>query len=209
LYNYQKTNQYFAQAADDIKEIVEEELISFGAQNTSQAYRGIYFTASTKALYKINFYSRLINRVLAPLISFNCRSDELLYKRALQVNWEDFLDSSKTFAVFASVTNSSIKHSKFASLRLKDAIVDYFRNHTGNRPSIDTREPNVWFNLHIENNEATISLDTSGGSLHRRGYRKQNIKAPMVETLAAAIINYSGWDGKSNLYDPFCDSGKR
>jgi putative N6-adenine-specific DNA methylase len=207
LYNYQKTNHYFAQAAEDIKDIAEEELISFGAQKTSQAYRGIYFTANTKTLYTINFYSRLINRVLAPLITFNCPSDELLYKKSLQVNWEDILDPSKTFAVFASVTNSTIKHSKFASLRLKDAIVDYFRSRTGKRPSIDTREPDVWFNLHIENNEATISLDTSGGSLHRRGYRKQHIQAPMVETLAAAIINYSGWDGKSPLCDPFCGSG--
>ena len=207
MYKYQKTNRYFAQVADDIKDIAEEELLSFGVQKTLQAYRGIYFTADTKALYTINFNSRLINRVLSPLISFSCRSDELLYKKSLQVNWEDFLDPSKTFAVFASVTNSSIKHSKFASLRLKDAIVDYFRNHTGKRPSIDTREPNVWFNLHIENDNATISFDTSGGSLHRRGYRKQNIQAPMVETLAAAIINYSGWDGKSDLYDPFCGSG--
>jgi len=207
LYNYQKTNRYFAQAADDIKDIAEEELLSFDAQITSQAYRGIYFTANTKVLYTINYHSRLINRVLAPLISFNCHSDELLYKRSLQVNWEDFLNPSKTFAVFASVTNSYIKHSKFASLRLKDGIVDYFRERTGKRPSIDTREPDVWFNLHIENNKATISLDTSGGSLHRRGYRKQNIQAPMVETLAAAIINYSGWDCKSPLYDPFCGSG--
>ena len=207
MYNYQKTKRYFAQAADDIKDIAEEELLSLGAQKTSRAYRGIYFTANTKELYAINFHSRLINRVLAPLISFNCPSEELLYKRSLQVNWEDFLEPSKTFAVFASVTNSSINHSKFASLRLKDAIVDYFRNLTGKRPSIDTREPDVWFNLHIENNEATISLDTSGGSLHRRGYRKQSIQAPMVETLAAAIINYSEWDGKSILYDPFCGSG--
>jgi len=207
LYNYQKTNRYFAQAADDIKDIAEEELLSLGAQKTSQAYRGIYFTANTKELYTINFHSRLINRVLAPLISFNCRSDGLLYKKSLQINWEDFLDPSKTFAVFSSVSNSSIKHSKFASLRLKDAIVDYFRNRTGKRPSIDTREPDVWFNLHIENDEATISLDTSGGSLHRRGYRKQSIQAPMVETLAAAIINYSGWDGNSILCDPFCGSG--
>jgi len=207
LYNYQKTNRYFAQAADDIKDIAEEELISFGAKNTSQAYRGIYFTANTKELYTINFYSRLLNRILAPIISFNCRSDEVLYKRSLKVNWEDFLDTSKTFAVFSSVTKSNINHSKFASLRLKDAIADYFRDRTGKRPSVDSREPDVWFNLYIENNEATISVDTSGGSLHRRGYRKQSVQAPMIETLAASIINYSGWDGKSLLCDPFCGSG--
>ena len=207
MYNYQKTNRYFAQAADDIKDIAEDELLTYGAQNISQAYRGIFFTANTKTLYTINYHSRLINRVLAPLISFNCRSDEVLYKRSLQVKWEDFLDPSKTFAVFASVTKSTINHSKFASLRLKDAIADYFRNRTGKRPSIDTREPDVWFNLYIENNEATISVDTSGGSLHRRGYRKQSVQAPMIETLAATIINYSGWDGKSPLCDPFCGSG--
>lgn len=207
MYDYQKTQRYFAQAADDIKDIAEQEIISLGGIKTSQAYRGIYFTANAKALYTINYHSRLINRVLAPLISFKCSSDELLYKRARQVTWDDFLDPSKTFAVFASLTNSSIKHSKFAALRLKDAIVDYFRNRTGKRPSIDTREPDLWFNLHIENNKATISLDTSGGSLHRRSYRKQNIQAPMVETLAAAIINYSSWDGKSPLFDPFCGSG--
>ncbi len=207
MYNYQKTNRYFAQVADDIKDIAEEELQSLGAEETKQAYRGIYFNANQRALYSINFQSRLVNRVLAPLISFNCHSDKYLYKTSSQVPWDDFLDSSQTFAVFATVFHSSIKHSKFAALRLKDAVVDYFRDRTGERPSIDTKNPDVWLNLYIENNEATISLDTSGGSLHRRGYRKKTVQAPMVETLAAAIIKHSGWDGTVPLYDPFCGSG--
>ena len=178
-----------------------------GALETFPVYRGIYFTADPHVLYSVNYHSRLINRVLAPLISFDCHSDQLLYKESLQVHWEDFLDTSQTFAVFATVSNSSINHSKFAALRLKDAVVDYFRERTGNRPSIDTINPDVWLNLYIESNKATISLDTSGGSLHRRGYRKETVQAPMIETVAAAIIHYSGWDGSIPLYDPFCGSG--
>lgn len=207
MYLYQQNNRYFAQVADDIKDIAEEELQSLGATETKPAYRGIYFSADPKALYTINFHSRLINRVLAPLISFNCHSDRYLYKKSSEVRWEDFLDTSQTFAVFATVSHSAIRHSQFAALRLKDAVVDRFRTRTGDRPAINRKDPDVWINLHIQNNEAIISLDTSGGSLHRRGYRKKTVQAPMVETLAAAIIRYSGWDGSVPLTDPFCGSG--
>lgn len=207
MYHYQETQRYFAQVADDIKDIAEQELQTLGAQDTSPAYRGIYFTASPQVLYTVNLHARLINRVLAPLTSFSCHSDRYLYKKAAEIDWKDFLDPSQTFAVFATVANSAIRHSKFAALRLKDAVVDSFRAATGVRPSIDTREPDVWINLYIHNNEATISLDTSGGSLHRRGYRKKNVQAPLAETLAAAIIHYTEWDGDRPLYDPFCGSG--
>ena len=207
MYRYQETQRYFAQVADDIKDIAEQELCTLGARETSPTYRGIYFSASQKVLYTINFYARLITRVLAPLTSFRCHSDRYLYKKAGEIEWQDFLDPSQTFAVFATVANSRLRHSKFAALRLKDAVVDSFRAATGVRPSIDTREPDVWVNLHIQNDEATISLDTSGGSLHRRGYRKKSVQAPLVETLAAAIIHHAEWDGRRPLYDPFCGSG--
>ncbi len=206
-YSYQKSNRYFAQAADDIKDIASIELNELGADGIKDSYRGIYFSASHKVLYKINYCSRLINRVLAPLISFDCHSDNYLYQTASRIQWSDFLSPEKTFAVFASVSNSKIKHSKFASLRLKDAIVDYFKEKFGKRPSIDTRAPDVWFNLHIEHNKAVISLDTSGGSLHRRGYRESSVEAPMIETLAAAILKYAEWEAATPLYDPFCGSG--
>ena len=207
MYHYQETQRYFAQVADDIKDIAEQELRTLGARETSPTYRGIYFSASPKVLYTINFYARLISRVLAPLTSFRCHSDRYLYKKAREIEWQDFLDPSQTFAVFATVANSRLRHSQFAALRLKDAVVDSFRAATGVRPSIDTREPTVWLNLHIHNDEATISLDTSGGSLHRRGYRKQSVQAPLVETLAAAIIQHAEWDGRQPLYDPLCGSG--
>jgi len=207
MYNYQKSNGYFAQAADDIKDIAKDELESLGATDVSEAYKGVYFNASQKVLYKVNYQSSLINRVLAPLFSFDCHSENYLYKTAYDIEWEKIFSVDETFAVFASTINSNINHSKFAALKLKDAIVDRFRNKAGKRPNVDTRNPYIWLNLFIENNHAVISLDTSGGSLHRRGYRKEQVEAPMIETLAASIIKISGWDGKTELYDPFCGSG--
>ena len=207
MYRYQETSRYFAQMPDDVKDIAEEELKSWGATDTSPAYRGIYFNASPAVLYAINFHGRLLSRVLAPLMSFSCHSDRYLYKRAAEINWSDFLKPSQTFACFATVSNSRIRHSKFAALRLKDAIADSFRVATGVRPSVDTKNPDIWINLHIDHDEAVISIDTSGGSLHRRGYRKMSVDAPMMETLAAAIIQYAEWDASVPLYDPFCGSG--
>ena len=207
MYEYQQSERYFAQLADDIKDIAEEELLELGAMETSNSFRGIYFNADLESLYRINLNSRLINRVLAPLKTFSCHSDNYLYQVAQQIHWEDFLNPDQTFAVFANVSQSNINHSKFAALRLKDAIVDYFRDRGGIRPSIDTRNPDLWLNVHIDKNVAIISVDTSGGSLHRRGYRLDSTIAPMNETLAASIIRYSEWYGQTPLYDPLCGSG--
>ena len=208
MHLYQKTSHYFAQLPDDSKDLALRELHSLGAEELRPVYRGIRFKASHEALYRINLCSRLVHRVLAPLKTFDCHSDKYLYKTALKVKWETLLDPSRTLAVFSSVSDSRIRHSQYAALRLKDAIVDYFRvRHDNKRPSIDTVNPDVWINLHIRNNKATISLDTSGGSLHRRGYRRKTIEAPMMETLAAAILQHTEWDGNTPLYDPFCGSG--
>jgi len=207
MYKYQETNIYFALVAEDIKDIAEEELISFGAFDIYPTYRGLYFKANKETIYRINLNTRLVNRILAPLKSFNCLSDSILYNEALKIHWEDFLNPKTTFAIFSTVNSSNITHSQFATLRLKDAIVDYFRDKTGNRPSVERIKPDIWINLFIHNNKATISIDTSGGSLHRRGYRTESVSAPMIETLAAAIIKYSNWDGTKPLYDPFCGSG--
>jgi putative N6-adenine-specific DNA methylase len=123
------------------------------------------------------------------------------------MEWSDFMTERQTLAVFSSVSHSIIRHSKYAALILKDAIVDYFRDNKGSRPSIDTINPDVWFNLHIQKDRAVISLAVSGGSLHRRGYRIEAGEAPMQETVAATIIRMSGWDGATPLYDPMCGSG--
>ena len=207
MYQYQRTNRYFAQTADDTKLLVNDELQALGADDTTPSYRGVYFSASPAVLYRINYCSRLAHRILAPLITFNCHSDRYLYKTASQINWSDFFDVSHTFAIDATVSGSNIRHSRYAAQRLKDAIVDQFRERNGRRPSVNTIQPDVWIHLHIRDNRAVISIDTAGGSLHRRGYRRQTVEAPMLETLAAAIISLTEWDYHTPLYDPFCGSG--
>ena len=207
MYKYQENQRYFAQVAGELEDEGAEEIASLGARKVSKVYRGLYFNANRAALYRINYQSRLVTRVLAPLVEFDCHSDRYLYKMAREVSWSELLTPQSTFAVFATVSQSKINHSKFAALRLKDAIVDKFRDESGQRPSIDRRTPDVWLNLYINQNKAVISLDTSGGSLHRRGYRKDAVKAPMQETVAAAAVRMSGWEGTTPLYDPFCGSG--
>ena len=207
MYEYQKNKLFFAQIADDIKELGSRELSELGAQKINPEYRGIYFNADKKTLYRINYSSRLASRILVPLVSFNCFNTDQLYKKAKQIKWTDFFSRKNTFAVFSNVSNSKINNSHYASLCLKDGIVDSFRDMSGERPDIDTKNPDVWLNLYIRHDKAIISLDTSGGSLHRRGYRKDSVSAPMQETVAAAIIRYTQWDGSVPLYDPMCGSG--
>ena len=206
MYEYNSTG-YFAQVPGMMEELCEQELKELCASDTKVSYRGVYFNADKETLYKINYTSRLISRVLAPLKSFHCNNTDVLYKTGLKINWEDFLTVEKTFSISASVAKSNITNSMFASQRLKDSIADYFRSKFDKRPSVDTVNPDVRFNLHIEKDKAVISLDTSGESLHKRGYRLLAGAAPMQETLAAAIIRISKWDGENPLWDPMCGSG--
>ena len=207
MFEYQKDNKFFAQVTGMMEELCEQELIELGATKTERAYRGIYFEADIETIYKINYTSRLISRVLAPLLTFYCDNPNVLLKTAESINWEELFPVNKTFAISASVSNSKITNSLYASLRLKDGIADYFRTKFGKRPDVDTANPDIRFNLHIEKDRAVISLDTSGESLHKRGYRLLAGEAPMQETLAAAIIRISKWDGEKPLLDCMCGSG--
>jgi putative N6-adenine-specific DNA methylase len=207
MFAYQKTNRYFAQIADGLENLGVRELEELGASDVKPTYRGIFFSADPGVMYKINYLTRLATRVLAPLLTFDCHSDKYLYKTANSMPWSELLSVETTFAIDANVTSSRIKHSQYAAQKLKDAIVDQFREACGERPSIETRDPDIWLHLFIRSNKATISFDTSGGSLHRRGYRLASVKAPMQETVAAAIIRYTGWDEERPLYDPMCGSG--
>lgn len=206
-FEYQRTGRFFGLIADGMEKLGEEELFSLGATDMQNAYRGMFFSADMETLYRINYRSRFFTRILAPLITFDCHSDRYLYRTARSMDWSTFLQADRTFAIFSSVSDSRIGHSQFAALRLKDAIADRFMELEGRRPSVDTDDPDVWIGLRIHRNRATIRLDTSGGSLHRRGYRKKSVEAPMQETLAAAIIHLSGWDGSTPLIDPMCGSG--
>jgi putative N6-adenine-specific DNA methylase len=205
-YQYQNSG-YFAQAPGKLEDRCEQELNELGATNTKVAYRGVYFKADKTVLYKINYTSRLLSRVLAPLINFHCRDTNALMKTSGKIRWEEIFSVDKTFAITGSVAKSQITNSLYASQVLKDGIADYFRAKFGKRPNVDTINPYVRFNLHIEKDNAVISLDTSGESLHKRGYRLLAGEAPMQETLAAAIIKLSKWDGDSPLWDCMCGSG--
>ncbi len=207
MYEYQMTGRFFGTIAEDLKPLGERELIGLGANELKDAYRGIFFNCDMETLYRINYQSRFFSRITAPLITFDCHSDRYLYSTAMSIDWSEFLAPDSTFAIFATVHDSRINHSHFAALRLKDAIADWFMERYGKRPDIDTISPDLWIGLRIFRNRAYIRLDTSGGSLHRRGYREQSVEAPMQETLAAAIVELSGWDGSEPLYDPFCGSG--
>jgi putative N6-adenine-specific DNA methylase len=207
VFAYQKNNRYFAQIAEGLEDLGGEELAALGAREVKPVFRGIYFGADRAALYRINYCSRLCTRILAPLLRFSCHSDKYLYRTARELPWEEVLPPGATFAAAATVSHSRLRHSQYAALRLKDAVVDRLRELRGKRPDIDRRQPDLWLNLHIENNIATIAVDTSGGSLHRRGYRLQSLTAPMQETLAAAIIRLSGWEGERPLVDPMCGAG--
>ncbi|MCX6170825.1 MAG: THUMP domain-containing protein [Ignavibacteriales bacterium] len=208
MYEYQINNSFFAQVPGMMETFCEEELKELGAVNTKVAYRGVYFEASPEALYRINYTSRLISRVLAPLLTFQCVNTNTLIKTAEKIKWEEFFSVDKTFAITASVAKSQINNSLYASQCLKDGIADYFRKvSNGIRPDVNTVNPDVRINLHIEKDVAVISLDTSGESLHKRGYRLLAGEAPMQETLAAAIIRLSKWDGQNPLWDCMCGSG--
>ena len=206
-YIYQKESMYFAQIAEGINDIVIEEFKDLGAFDLKPVFRGLWFKASKKDFYRINYFSRLASRILTPLVSFECNDKDDLYKAAKKIHWEDFLTPKKTFSIAANVSESNITHSNFAGLRVKDAIADYFRDRTGKRPDVDPKNPYITINLHLHKNLASISIDASGGPLHKRGYREETISSPMQETVAAAIINLSGWDGTIPLYDPMCGSG--
>jgi putative N6-adenine-specific DNA methylase len=150
----------------------------------------------------------LSSRILAPILSFACPdAGEAIYRAAQRIDWTRFFELDQTFAVFASTAGSTVPHSQFAGLKLKDAVVDQFRDRFGRRPNVDPRTPDLWINLHVQKDKGTISVDTSGGSLHRRGYRTRSVDAPMQETVAAAMVRLSGWDGHVPLADPMCGAG--
>jgi len=204
---FQATRRFFAQTHKGISHIAAEELTEYGASECKTSYNGVYFSADDASLYRINYMAKTISRILAPMISFSIHSEKELYKKCMQFEWEQFMDSKKTFAVSSSVSGSKISHSKFAALRVKDAISDRLREKYGERPDVKIDSPDIPINLNIRNNFCTLSFDTSGKSLHKRGYRINPVSAPLHETLAAAILIISKWDGSVPLYDPMAGSG--
>lgn len=190
------------------EEILSEELLKLGAQKIIKGNRNVSFYGDKGFMYKSNISLRTALKIIKPIKEFKFKDIDEYYKKIYEIKWEDYLDFNSSFLINSVVFNSKIfNNSKFTSLKAKDAIVDRFRNKFKNRPSINSFNPELKIEIHVNKNFCTISLDSSGESLHKRGYKKYNSAAPLNEVLAAGIILMSAWDKKSDLLDPMCGTG--
>jgi putative N6-adenine-specific DNA methylase len=199
--------KFVAKTLYGLEKVLSEELISLGAGNVQTANRAILFEGDKSLLYRVNYSVRTALSVLMPIADFRIRSKEDLYKGGSKIEWDRFMDIDDTFSIVPVINSPHFGHTGYAGLIIKDAIADYFRNKTGRRPSVDTTNPRVLINLHISNDNVTISLDSSVVPLYKRGYRQEQTVAPLNEVLAAGILLLSGWNVSSTLTDPMCGSG--
>ena len=190
-----------------LEEVLAKELTELGASNIEIGNRMVAFTGDKALMYKANFCLRTAIRILKPIKHFQAKTADEVYDNIKAIPWENYLDNTKSFAVDAVVFSNDFRHSKFVAYKVKDAIVDYFRDTTGERPSVRINNPDVLLNIHIAEDRCTLSLDSSGESLHRRGYRQEAVEAPLNEVLAAGMILMTGWKGECDLIDPMCGSG--
>lgn len=203
----ENSDRLIAKTFEGLEGVLAGELENLGAGNIRIIKRGVSFTGDKKMMYKANYLCRSALRVIKPIAEFSISNQDDFYEKVLGIPWEKFLTLQKTFAIDPVVFSGIFTHSHFAALRCKDAIADRFLKKHKRRPSVDTNDTDILINLHIKEQQVTISLDSSGSSLHLRGYRKRSAEAPLNEVLAAGMIMLTGWKGDVDLYDPFCGSG--
>ncbi|NNF86852.1 MAG: class I SAM-dependent RNA methyltransferase [Winogradskyella sp.] len=189
------------------EDLLAKELLQLGAMDIEKGVRNVSFVGDKGFMYKANMALRTAIKILKPIKSFKIRSEQDLYDRVKEIQWEDYLKSNGSLAVDATINSSVFTNSLYTALKTKDAIVDRFRERTGERPNVDLKFPDIKINVHIDRENCNISLDTSGDSLHKRGYKTATNIAPINEVLAAGMIMLSGWDGQSDFMDPMCGSG--
>lgn len=198
----------FVTCGPRLEPVLEKELNELGYAETRAGFRGVYVDiTSVAAIYHINYCSRVATRVLQPLLTFRCGGKEDLYEATSSLNWELYFRKAKTFAIDANVDHPKLRNSLYAAQVMKDAICDQLVEKKGKRPSVDTSQPDLQLNLFIRHGKGTISLDTSGDALHKRGYRQEGGEAPMRETLAAALLKMGNYQSKDILLDPCAGSG--
>ncbi len=190
-----------------LETILAQEIKELGGRDINILNRAVSFEADKELLYKSNLNLRTALRILQPIATFYARDEQQLYKNVKKINWELYLKNDQTLAVDSVAFSTTFKHSKFVALKVKDAVCDQFRENTGIRPSVDVKNPDLLINVHISNENVTLSLDSSGGPLNRRGYRTNKHPAPINEVLAAGMILLSAWDKKQAFIDPMCGSG--
>lgn len=190
-----------------LESVLAQELIQLGANNVETGRRMVSFTGDKEMMYRANFQLHTAIRILKPIHTFKARSAEEVYDEIQKIEWSNYLDNKKTFSVDSVVYSEEFRNSRFVTYKVKDAIVDWFREKTGTRPNISVSNPDIRLNIHIAEDDATLSLDSSGESLHRRGYRQESVEAPLNEVLAAGMILMTGWKGDTDFIDPMCGSG--
>lgn len=199
--------KFHAKTLRGLEQLLADELHSLGAVKTEVVNRGVNFYGGRALLYKVNIASRLSLRVLLPILQFRAEDPETLYRKVKEYDWSIHLDNKMTFAIDSVVFSPVFRNSHYVAMKVKDAIADRFRERTNLRPSVNTRQPDILINVHISGERVTLSLDSSGGSLHRRGYRTGTFEAPLNEVLAAGMIMATGWKGDRPFIDPMCGSG--
>lgn len=198
---------YFATTARGLEAITAEELIKLGATNVRNDFTGVHFQGDQELLYKVNLWARTIFRVLMPIETVSCRNADQLYNNVKSINWSEYLNPKQTIAVRCTGKNERLNNSHVTAISIKNAIVEQQQKDTGIRSDVDTQNPDILINAHINKNQCVISLDSSGDSLHRRGYRPAVGLAPLKETLAVALLHLAEWNPDIPLFDPFCGSG--
>ena len=190
-----------------LEAVLAQELTQLGANNIQIGRRMVAFTGNQEMMYRANFQLRTAIRILKPIAHFKARSAEDMYDEVRKIDWSQYIEHGKTFSVDSVVYSEEFRNSRFVTYKVKDAIVDQFREATGTRPNISVSNPDIRLNIHIAEDQATLSLDSSGESLHRRGYRQESVEAPLNEVLAAGMILMSGWKADTDFIDPMCGSG--
>jgi putative N6-adenine-specific DNA methylase len=189
-----------------LEEILAEELAEIGVNNIRISRRAAICEASWEQIYKSNYLLRTATRILIPIHKFSAANPESLYNRIKEIQWDEYLDVEMDFRIDSTVKSNYFKHSKFVALKAKDAVADFFRNKYNKRPNVNTTDPDLRIHLHINDRNCTVSIDSSGESLHKRGYRQKTVPAPLNEALAAGLILLSGWDKNMTFMDPMCGS---
>ncbi len=199
--------ELIAKTFQGLEPVLAAELTELGANNIQIGRRMVSFAGNKELMYRANFQLRTAIRILKPIKHFRATTAEEVYDAVKQVDWTEYLTNDTTFAVDSVVFSNEFRHSKFVAYKVKDAIVDQFREKTGDRPNIRLVNPDIQLHIHIAEYDCTLALDSSGESLHRRGYRQESVEAPLNEVLAAGIILQTGWRGECDLIDPMCGSG--
>ncbi len=190
-----------------LEEVLAGELVELGANHIQIERRAVSFTGDKRLLYIANLYLRTASRVLVPIAAFRANDADAVYAQAKQVDWSRYMTPQTTFAIDATVYSDTFRHSQYVTYRVKDAIADYWMEHARKRPNVKLTDPDLSLNVHIAGEQVTLSLDSSGDSLHKRGYRVAKTEAPINEALAAGMLLMAGWHGQSDFYDPMCGSG--